>query len=173
MAHLAQPLDDVPMLDVEPLERYELRQMGCAPAPGLGGAPSDHVGRRGFLRVVAAGGMALGLTVLGWLPPARRAFGTVGTEHLDCASFDYDGILCSPNVYSPANCGEDGWFRDGCIAGPDGGHECYRPVSECDGRSAWRWWEDGVEYRCADGEVKFQGAPRWDFRICNAELRRA
>lgn len=64
MAHIAQRLDDVPLLDVEPSGAYELRRVVCAPTSG-------QVGRRGFLRVIAAGGMALGLTVLGWL--RRRA----------------------------------------------------------------------------------------------------
>lgn len=163
MAHIAQPLDDVPLLDVEPSGPYELRRVACAPA-------SDEVGRRGFLRVVAAGGMALGLTVLGWLPPARRAFAVVGSEHLNCASFSYDGLICTPAVYSPDNCGADGWFRVGCDVDANGGYGCFRPVDACDGRSAWRWRDGATEYRCADGEVKFSGSPRWDFRICNAAL---
>jgi hypothetical protein len=55
-------------------------------APERGGQPSrvtfrtPPLPRRGFLRVVAAGGMTLGITVLGWIPVGRRAAATVGTE---------------------------------------------------------------------------------------------
>ncbi len=165
MTHIVQPLDEVPLLDVEPPGHYELRRVVCA-------SVSDQVGRRGILRVIAAGGMALGLTVLGWLPLARRAFAAVGTEHLDCASFSYDGLICTPAVYSPDNCGADGWFRAGCEADANGEYTCFRPVTSCDGRNAWRWRDAGTEYRCADGEVKLPGSPRWDYRICNAVLTR-
>lgn len=161
LARTDDHVGDVPDLDVEPPGDYPLRRVLSA-APGA-------IGRRVFLRVIAAGGMTLGVTVLGWLPPARWAMATVGTEHRTCGVFRYDNMICAPEIYSPDNCGSDGWFRDGC-AFSDHDYECYRPVTACDDRNAWRWVDGEVEYRCADGEVKILGAPGWDFRICNAEL---
>jgi hypothetical protein len=37
-------------------------------------------------------------------------------------------------------------------------------------RDGWRWISDGITYRCADGEIHYNGAPNLEQVICNAPL---
>jgi hypothetical protein len=113
--------------------------------------------------------MALGMTALTWLPPARKAAATVGTEHLNCGGFSYDGIACTPPVYAQKWCGSDKWFKTGCARGSDGHLYCYYPKVACNGRNAWRWDFNGYKIRCADGEVTVDHDEPF-FRICSAAL---
>jgi hypothetical protein len=134
--------------------------------------------RRGFLAVLGGGAMALGMAVLGWIPPARSARAETGTEYLDCGVYSDGpgGPICVGAPYSARYCGSDKWFRTGCYRTSDG-EICYQPARFCrapggdgEARNAWRWQVDGVVYRCADGRVHYEGAPNPETVICQATL---
>lgn len=142
---------------------------------------NSFLGRRGFLAVLSASAMALGVTMLGWIPLARPARAEAGTEFLDCGTYDDGpgGAICTGAPYSPTYCGSDKWFKTGCYRGPDG-EVCYEPKALCraegregERRNAWRWEADGVTYRCADGRVYYEGAPNPETVICSATLSAA
>lgn len=135
--------------------------------------------RRGFLGVLGAGAMTLGVTMLGWIPLARPARAEPGTEFPTCGSYANGpgGPICIGAPYSPAYCGDDDWFITGCYPRANGHHVCYQPVPICradgpdnPGRNAWRWMNEGIQYRCADGHAYWDGAPNPEVLICNAKL---
>lgn len=139
---------------------------------------NSFLGRRGFLAVLSAGAMTLGVTMLGWIPLARPARAQTGTEFLDCGAYSdgAGGPICTGAPYSPKYCGSDKWFKNGCYRTPEG-EVCYEPATLCraagregERRNAWRWEADGVTYRCADGRVRYEGAPNPETVICNATL---
>jgi hypothetical protein len=135
-----------------------------------------RVRRRGFLRVVGTAAMTLGLTVLGWIPLARPARADRGSEHPDCGRYNdgAGGPICYGAPYSPSYCGRDQWFKNGCFGDWDGELTCYQPSTVCraggEARDAWLWKADDVVYRCADGDVHYNGAPNIEQVICNAVL---
>lgn len=140
--------------------------------------PRRFLGRRGFLAVLSAGAMTLGVTMLGWIPLARPARAEPGTEFLDCGIYadGPGGPICVGAPYSPTNCGSDKWFRTGCYRSPQG-EVCYEATTNCraggregERRNAWRWEADGVTYRCADGRAHHEGAPNPETLICSATL---
>ncbi|MGH3896894.1 MAG: hypothetical protein ACRDTA_01320 [Pseudonocardiaceae bacterium] len=139
-------------------------------------APDRFMGRRGFLAVVATAGMALGMTMLGWIPLARPAKAEQGSEYPDCGRYNNGpgGPICAGAPYSPSYCGPDKWFKNGCFGNWEDGLDCYEPTTICDAgadrRDAWRWEADGVVYRCADGQINYDGAPNLEQVICNAVL---
>ncbi|HEX2298207.1 MAG TPA: hypothetical protein VHH34_06780 [Pseudonocardiaceae bacterium] len=135
--------------------------------------------RRGFLGVLGGGAVTLGITMLGWIPLARPARAEPGTEFPTCGSY-YNGPggpICIGARYSPAYCGNDGWFITGCYPRADGHQVCFQPAPICradgennPGRNAWRWMDGVVQYRCADGHAYWDGAPNPEMLICNAKL---
>jgi hypothetical protein len=136
------------------------------------------MGRRGFLAVIGTGAMTLGVAMLGWIPLARPARAEQGSEYLDCGRYSDGpgGPICRGAPYSPSYCGPDKWFKNGCFGEWKDGLDCYQPRTIChageDMREAWRWEADGVVYRCADGEINYDGAPNLEQVICNATLPR-
>lgn len=147
----------------------------------LGPAPERRgfFRRRGFLGVLGAGAITLGMTVLGWIPLARPARAEAGTEFPDCGRYSNGpgGPICTGAPYSPDYCGDDDWFITGCYERPGGQHVCYQPTRACranpetnEGRNAWRWQNEDILYRCADGHAYFDGAPNPELLICNAKL---
>ena len=132
--------------------------------------------RRGFLAVLGTAAMTLGLTVLGWIPLARPARAEQGSEYPDCGRYSDGpgGPICFGAPYSPSYCGEDQWFKSGCYGKWSQGLDCYTPRLICragpEPRDGWRWKADGVVYRCADGEIHYNGAPNLEQVICNAPL---
>jgi hypothetical protein len=136
------------------------------------------VRRRGFLAIVGTAAMTLGLTMLGWIPLARPARAQQGTEYPDCGRYSdgAGGPICNGAPYSPSYCGTDNWFKNGCFGEWKGGLDCYQPRTICrageEMQEAWRWEADGVVYRCADGEIHYNGAPNLEQVICNASLDR-
>jgi hypothetical protein len=132
--------------------------------------------RRGFLTVVSAAALTLGLTMLSWIPLARPARALQGTEYPDCGRYSNgpEGQICHGAPYSPSYCGTDNWFKYGCFDSSDGARDCYQPRTLCRAgeelREAWRWEVDGRSYRCADGEIQYHGAPNPELVICNALL---
>ena len=164
---------------MRPIEipRFDLRPADAQPRL-VQFRESGRLSRRGFLAVLGAGAMTLGMTVLGWIPLARPARAEPGTEFMDCGTYGDGpgGPLCYGAPYSPRYCGEDKWFLTGCYRHPEG-QACYEPVEFCraagpDGgyRNAWRWESDNIIWRCADGQVYWEGAPSPDTVICNAKL---
>jgi hypothetical protein len=54
---------EIPRIDIRPEGDVRIRPVDVR---------TPRIGRRNVLRVAAAGGMALGITALGWIPTARR-----------------------------------------------------------------------------------------------------
>lgn len=169
---------DIPYLDVEPSEARPRKVDVRIP----------RLPRRNVLRLVAAGGMALGLSVLGWLPNARRAAATPGTwwPRSDCRDSGYTNYNpCGPFAYGQKWCGTDGWFKDYAARGSDGYMYTYDPLTVCGEygtpRNAWYWYysTSGWTVRCADGLVTvWTGTPpnhrivSRAYRICSWGIRR-
>ncbi|MGH3710638.1 MAG: hypothetical protein ACRDRQ_21595 [Pseudonocardiaceae bacterium] len=134
------------------------------------------VDRRGALSVLGTAAMTLGITMLGWIPLARPARAEQGNEYPDCGLYSDGpgGPICSGAPYSPSYCGPDRWFKNGCFGHWNEGLTCYQPRTICragtEPRNAWLWKADGVLYRCADGEIHYDGAPNLEQVICNAPL---
>ncbi len=132
--------------------------------------------RRGFLAVIGAAAMTLGLTMLGWIPLARPARALQGTEYPGCGRYSNapDELICHGAPYSPSYCGTDNWFKYGCFGSSDDTRDCYQPRTLCRAgeelTEAWRWEADGRTYRCADGEIQYYGAPNPEQVICSALL---
>ncbi|HEY6424080.1 MAG TPA: hypothetical protein VIY28_12700 [Pseudonocardiaceae bacterium] len=132
--------------------------------------------RRGFLAVACTAAMTLGMTVLGWIPLARPARAEQGTEYPNCGHYSDGpgGPICNGAPYSPSYCAEDNWFKNGCFGNWKDGLDCYQPRTICragdEPLNAWLWKADGVVYRCADGEIHYNGAPNLEQVICNATL---
>ena len=137
-------------------------------------APALH--RRRFLAVVGTAAMTLGVTMLGWIPLARPARAQQGSEYPDCGRYNNGpgGPICHGAPYSSSYCGDDNWFKNGCFENWRGELACYQPRTICrageESREAWRWEADGAVYRCADGEINYDGAPNPEQVICNAPL---
>jgi hypothetical protein len=162
-------IDDVPRADREPDGPVEPRSVTFQ--------SPRRVRRRGFLAVMAAGAMTLGVTALSWVPLARTARAEAGTEYPGCGRYGDGpgGPVCYGFPYSSDHCGDDDWFRNGCYENSDGTVDCYRPLAICEagddgGRNAWRWEDDDTVWRCADGELQYEGAPNPETVICNARL---
>lgn len=181
---LDQPRPDTPTSLRDRPAGLDARSSPQHPRPGRGRGLrwslglGVGLGRRGFLAVLSTGAMTLGLTVLGWIPLARPARAEVGSEYPDCGIYSDGpgGPICLGAPYSPDYCGSDGWFRTGCYSTP-GGQVCYQPRTVCraggrdqEARNAWRWVADGIEYRCADGRIYYEGSPNPDSVICQARL---
>jgi hypothetical protein len=152
----------VPRLDEEPATGALSRQVTFRTPGGIS--------RRSLIRTAAMGGMALGVTVLSWVPLGKKA-SAAPYEHANCSIFSYsNSLICWPQVYSPSYCGSDKRFKNGCFRNPvDNGTDCFRPIKACNTLNAWRWRTPaGVLYRCADGEANFGAG--WSFKICNARL---
>lgn len=134
--------------------------------------------RRGFLGVLGAGAMTLGITMLGWIPLARPARAEPGTEYPDCGRYSNGpgGPICLGARYSTAYCGDDNWFITGCYPRANGHRVCFSPAAICraagpnERRNAWRWMYEGIQYRCADGHAYWDGAPNPEVVICSAKL---
>ncbi|MGH3814979.1 MAG: hypothetical protein ACRDUV_21465 [Pseudonocardiaceae bacterium] len=165
---------DVPRLDQpgpDPQPRT-VQFRDTATSPGRSG----FLRRRGFLAVTGTAAMALGMTMLGWIPLARPARAEQGSEYPDCGRYDNGpgGPICHGAPYSPSYCGSDKWFKNGCFGEWEDGLDCYQPTTICqageDMLHAWRWEADGVVYRCADGQINYAGAPNLEQVICNASL---
>lgn len=154
----------IPLVDTAPEGSYEPRRLTFRAPP---------MKRRGFLRTIGLGGMALGITAVSWIPIGRSAYATVGTEYTDCGGYSYDNIVCTGAPYSSAYCGTDKWFKNGCWRDPAGGYNCYSPTAACGNnrtkRNAWRWRHGSYVFRCADGYYKYTYDERV-FRICSAAL---
>jgi hypothetical protein len=169
-------LAEIPYIDVEPRDAQP-RRIAIK-------TPKLH--RRNVLRLAAAGGMALGITALGWLPPARRAAATAGTwwPNSDCSDSGYGYNPCGPFPYGQKWCGTDGWFKDFAARGTDGYMYTYDPLRICGAygtkRNAWYWYypTSGWTVRCADGLVTvWAGTPPNHtiisrvYRICSWGVR--
>ncbi len=124
-----------------------------------------EIKRRTVVRSVAALGMTLGVTALGWVAPggSRRAEAAVGSQWGNCNVFSYDGVLCVGAPYSTGYCGGDGWFLNGW----SGGHR-WTPITACNSRNAWIWDTGSVGWRCADGLRYWNGGGSGEFLICSA-----
>ncbi|MQA26894.1 MAG: hypothetical protein GEU94_15860 [Micromonosporaceae bacterium] len=160
----------IPLIDAPPEGGGEPRQITFRIPP---------VARRNFLRTVAVGGMALGLTGLSWIPAGRPAAAAL-TEYTGCAGYGgWSGYnnntkRCVGGTYSTWYC-RNNWFKDGCFRASDGLTDCFRPIRVCGAgtltnRNAWRWTHNGYRWRCADGEYKCHSCGSWAFRICSARL---
>ncbi|WP_117213697.1 hypothetical protein [Allorhizocola rhizosphaerae] len=144
----------IPSADTEPASAEPSRIRALADAA---------VNRRTVIRSVAALGMTLGVTALGWVTPGgRRAEAAVGSEHGNCAGYAYDNILCVGAPYSQNYCGGDGWFLNGVINGWR-----WYPITACAGRNAWIWDVGRVGYRCADGHRAALSGGSYTFLICS------
>jgi hypothetical protein len=160
------------------VEIPRLDQPGADAGPRVVQFPNAGPGlpRRGFLAVLSSAAMTLGLTVLGWIPLARPARAEPGSEYPDCGRYSDGpgGPICYGAPYSPSYCGPDQWFKSGCDGKWHDGLDCYQPRMICrageEPRDGWRWSSDGVVYRCADGEIHYNGAPNLEQVICNAPL---
>jgi hypothetical protein len=169
-------ISEIPSVDVPPEGAFQRRQIEFHKSPR---------DRRSFMRVVAAGGMALGMTALSWIPSTRRATATVGTfwPRSDCADSGYDYNPCGPFPYGEKWCGTDGWFKNFGARGADGNWYTYTPLRICGPspqRNAWYWYypTSGWTIRCADGRVSVTvGTPpnhtvTHHYRICSKGVRR-
>jgi len=144
---------------------------------GRGFLGRGFLGRRGFLGVLGAGAMTLGMTMLGWIPLVRRAQAQEGTEFPDCGRYSNGpgGPVCLGARYSPTYCGDDDWFITGCYERRGFG-VCFTPIEICradadsPARNAWRWVDGNIVYRCADGHAYWEGAPNPELVICSADL---
>jgi hypothetical protein len=152
---------EVPRIDVPPAaggERSRITPLLSTPA-----------GRRSVVKGLLVGAMTLSGTIVSWVPLARPASATVGTEYLSCdaAGYTYNGSICIGAPTSATWCGNDKWFKDGCFRQVDGFVDCFQPIKICgiNNRNAWRW----SGHRCADGQYKPSGGS-WVTRICNATL---
>jgi hypothetical protein len=137
-------------------------------------APALH--RRGFLAVIGTAAITLGVTMLSWIPLTRPARAQQGNEYPDCGRYNNGpgGPICHGAPYDPSYCGDDNWFKNGCFENWRGESSCYQPRAICrageEQREAWRWEADGMVYRCADGEINYDGAPNPEPVICSASL---
>lgn len=162
-------LDDVVRLDpnTEPVSR-PVRRSGSS-------LLSSRITRRDLVKLAGVTGMAVGMTVLGWMPPMQRkacACHTTYTVWSDCAGISYSDCQhccnsCGSDIssdYCCNNSGETGykWHRHG----QGGGVDYEIRTSSCDGRNAWIWQRNvccgspprrNRRWRCSDGR----------YRICN------
>lgn len=149
------PLDAVPQLrGPRPPEAPTVKRTLPGPAPSMA--------RRTVLGGLLATGTALGFTVLGVFPPARRAYaGAYEIYTGPCPSYTVDAD-CSPG------CGPSMVFPNACeLSGPHRGyHRDDGPTwalqpNNCmpGGFDGWLWYYGGacgscacfVEFRCHDG----------------------
>jgi hypothetical protein len=140
-----------------------------------GGVLGGNVTRRQFVRFAGVTGTAVGLTVLGWMPPALRkacACHTTYTIQEPCYPSSYTDSCSNPccntcgSVAGTSYCCTNqqgvgyGWHRHGISGNID---YAVRTAS-CNDRNAWRWTlarccngRENKRYRCSDGR----------YRVCN------
>lgn len=132
------------------------------------------MGRRALLRLGLGGGIAVGMSVIGWLPPARPRSAAAAREHLNCSIYTYDGVLCIGGAVSTAYCSA-GWHRGDYVRFDSCNWRNYNPlVTRCSGLAAWRWPHGTQLWRCADGERWQQlncGTVTHIYTICSHRLR--
>lgn len=159
---MALTMADIPSVDVPPVTGRQPSRVGQA--------LHTSAARRSVLRFVAGSGMALGLSVVSWLPPLRKAHAAWDSryeEHKDCAGFFNPGTTCTPPSWyiSPELCNGVHFHRDDHVYGV-----CFTAahsvqLTSCRGRNAWQW--NGT--RCSDGRYSYQdcgGAFRTTSSIC-------
>lgn len=153
-------LDDVVSYDTSGRRRPILRRR-----PRSAGSAS----RRDFLRGAGAVGVFVGLSVVGFLPPARRA----RADHPDddiaggCQGASYaendDCLGCNTDETMACCCASSGWHRH------DGTTYFLRP-DQCDPNNfdGWKWFHGSCcclvgrkdqTWRCHDGKKMVNGSP--------------
>jgi hypothetical protein len=134
-----------------------------------------QMGRRALLRLGLGSAMALGMSILQWLPPARLplAFAQSLSEWPDCNIYYYDGAVCIGGRLGKEYCTAEGWHRDDIVTS-----HCktidYNPLpTRCNGRAAWRWPDGSALWRCADGEMWIDrcGSRKHVYTICTFQLQ--
>jgi hypothetical protein len=147
---------------------------GDPPSDIVAGLQEGDLARRSFLRFLAVGAMGVGLSVVGWLPPARPrgawAHCCLSEWTNGCHGFYSPSTTCVPsNAWYSYTCTSNKWHRN------DGGSgTCYNfkythNHTSCDGRNAWRWGST----RCSDGWYEYAdcgGGRVNSFSICRATL---
>jgi hypothetical protein len=157
-------------------------------ARAIRGDGRQKLRRRTVLKgtIVAAG--ALGLSAIGWLPTARRAWGHHGASYdikaLPCPTYDfYDsnppcGKPCGPSTIYPDACVDTqsfhywGYHKDG-----SGSQNWDLRPGQCSGTfDGWIWrveqtcgvgaCNDWIKYRCHDGWATDNAGHHIDKSIC-------
>lgn len=159
---MALTVADIPSIDERPAGRVE--------PSAVGEALRSRSSRRTVLRFVGGAGMTIGLTVMGWLPPLRKAHADWYSrypEYLDCAGYFSPSTVCTPPTWyiSPNVCNLVNFHRDDSASGTCYSYTHSVHKTTCGGRNAWRW----DDTRCSDGHIFYQdcgGAYRDTNSIC-------
>ncbi|MEU8023685.1 hypothetical protein AB0B88_15870 [Micromonospora haikouensis] len=150
--------DDVPLNEAD----AESARLGGTTLAGRAEYATYRLPRRSVLKAVGVLSTALAVTVISSIPEKflPKALATVGTQHTDCTTYSYDGVVCTGASYARSYCGTDGWFLNYSSASFNSW-----PVTACNGRNAWWWYHVNTTYRCADGYQQTSGSSAV-FRIC-------
>ena len=136
---------------------------------------SAAVSRRAVLRALAGTGMAVGLTMVEWLPPVRLSRASAGwntryATWTDCHGYFSDSShICTPTSWfiSSDNCNGVHFHRDDSASGTCYAYRYTVKLTSCGGRNAWRWGST----RCSDGHLIYDdcgGGHRNTDSICRA-----
>lgn len=174
---MALTLADVVTLDTPPTNGRHVRH----PHP-------RYFDRRAFLRMAGGAGMAVGLSVLGWLPPMRTAWAGHRrySLHDTCAGIEYGGCrgcctTCGSEV-STAHCASNGWHRHDIITDIGTAYIDYSiRFHSCSNKNAWEWKvarccrrRKNRRYRCSDGRYRWCISPsdcgRWHNTVCPKQI---
>lgn len=135
-------------------ERAEQSRPGRDDPVAAEGCATFALPRRSLLRTVGVLGTALAMSVVGAVPKrlVPRAWATVGSQYTDCTIYEYNGVVCVGAPYARNFCGTDGWFLNFSSASFNS-----FPITACNNRNAWQWFNVNTTYRCADGRQQVAG----------------
>jgi hypothetical protein len=115
--------------------------------------------RRSVLRFAAVSAMALGMNVVGWLPPGRPRPAAALTEWFDCRGFYSSYTICVPSSwYHGSDCCSGGWHRNTNSGSGCGLREYRARPTACADRNAWRWAHAYGSFRCSDGQLWYRNS---------------
>jgi hypothetical protein len=160
--HRVLTITDIPSVDERPA--------GPTAPSAAGQALRKLATRRTVLRFVGGAGMTIGLTVVGWLPPLRKAYADWFSrypEYPTCAGFFNPSTICTPPSWfiDSSVCNGVSFHRDDSKIGDCFSYSHTVHKTTCAGRNAWRW----NDTRCSDGHLFYQdcgGAFRNTNSIC-------
>ena len=119
--------------------------------------------RRSFIKLLGGGAVAVGLTVVGWLPPLRlRRADALYDEWSDCHNFFDATTVCTPQSWwiTEGVCSGSyygAWHYHNYYSGDGTNGGWYVQRDSCGGRNAWNWLYPGAAFKCSDGETWLWG----------------
>ena len=138
------------------------------------------VGRRTLLKLVAGGGLGIGLAALDLvaraLPSRANNSNPILSVWSDCHGYFSSSTVCVPSTAyygggTPKVC-NGSWHRNDKYSGSSVTYDFTLYNTTCDGRNAWRWIGRVANRKCSDGHTYYRDGSTYrnTFSICRTAI---